>query len=162
MFDWRKQDVMVLVRTSKNVWKIQTGTLKVNKTDSQKKLVVGKKLWKFGGLEMQIPIGISTNNLIGERVGKYKPLLFMENGVLVEPKENLTEAFSALMRPEDVRDSEERSDLAELYTPKHQKSELIIWIVMSIALGIAVGYIVGNVLPMAHFIASSGTTHIGP
>jgi hypothetical protein len=147
MFEWRKEPVIIFERRSKTTWTFRKGKLMTHKKSSLRKLQSGRGIRKmFIELQPDFP----TDNLMQSGPTSFRRLFFIENGVVVRPTDTITAPFSALMRPEDSRDAEERSDLSELYRPHYAvRDQLMFWIMCGLIGGLA-GYVAGNFYPMSH------------
>lgn len=160
MFDWRKQNVTIMERTSPRIWKTRTGQLQTKKSSSDKKLMLNAgrfHIGKWGRSKLNIPANVTTDcSLLQIGANSYKPLLWMEKGVLVEPSETINDPFPALMRPEDMRDADDRNDLDILTKPGKNKTEGIMLTILAGLFGGTLGYIIGQFEPFSK-ISGSGT-----
>ena len=161
MFEWRKQNVTIMDRSSPRVWKVREGQLQTKKKSSDKKLMLNAgrfHVGKWGRTKIDIPANVTTDcSLLQTGGNSYKPLLWMEQGVLVEPSETVSDPFSPLMRPEDMRDADERSDLNELTKPGKSRSEGIMLTILAGLFGGTLGYIIGQFEPFAKI---TGNTNV--
>jgi len=161
LFDWRKQNVTIMERTSPRIWKTRTGQLLTKKKSSDKRLMLNASRFhvgKWGRKKIDIPANVTTDrSLLQIGANNYKPLLWLENNVLVEPSETISDPFPALMRPEDMRDADDRNDLATLTAPERSRSEGIMLTVLTGLFGGTLGYIIGQFEPFAKI---TGNTNV--
>lgn len=136
MFEWRKMKVRVIETDDGQTYIYRQVVLKTHKQTNERKLKLNKLLYT-------VPPGIQ-GKLIQIGKDKFKKLFFMQKGVIVEPSSDLAAPFNVLMKPEDLRDAAEHSSLYELLHPSIGRNEAVLFLILGIVVGAAIGIVVAQ------------------
>lgn len=155
MFDWREENVRVFVRQSSYAW---AGPWKAKlKTHKQN----GTCRLQGHGLDIEVTDAEKSKHLIKLRLfSRYRKLFFVEKGQIIEPSESGLTAWSPLITPSETQRADENATLEELSRPTRTRNELVGLMITYIALGLMIGYFLGNFLPLGAIShAAAVTTH---